>query len=281
VAADAVREMLGLAERGRTVRLLLAVVDGNTAATLAEAASAHEAGAEPLAILKDLLGLVHALTLARVGGSLDERLPEAERALLAPVLERLRFPALHRLWQLLLKGHGEVATAPHPRDALDMALLRAAHAAGLPGPEEIVGLLERGGAAGALPTGQVSRPAAPADFEALVRLFEARNEPMLARLLHDKVACVAFAHGAVTLAAEGPLPRDFAGLVAARLGEWTGAPWTVELAASGGRSLFAEAAARQEEMRASALSDPTVKALLDAFPDGQVTVRPRNEEEAA
>lgn len=41
---------------------------------------------------------------------------------------------LHRLWQLLLKGHDEVRAAPDPLVAAKMALLRVQHAADMPDP---------------------------------------------------------------------------------------------------------------------------------------------------
>ncbi|MFQ3596117.1 MAG: DNA polymerase III subunit gamma/tau, partial [Sphingomonadaceae bacterium] len=281
VTAAAVRDMLGLAERGRTVRLLLAILEADPARALAEVAATHAAGVEPLAVLRDLLDLVHQLTLAKVGGGLDPALPEGDRVLLAPALDGLSFSALHRLWQLLLKGHGEVAAAPQPADALDMAILRLVHAAGLPGPEELAAMLE-GGAAAPAPRQATGRPRTPADFEAVVRLFEANNEPLLARLLHDKVACEAFAPGAITLVATAALPRDFAASVSARLSQWTGEAWQVEIGVGRGATLQDEADARAAQARAAALADPTVRALLDAFPEGRlVAVRGHEEEEAA
>ncbi len=121
-----------------------------------------------------------------------------------------RFPALHRLWQLLLKGLAEVQAAPVPLQAAEMALLRLIHASDLPDPAELVKRLQEGRdlpAAQRLPGGSGERPArastraccasartstvaprrnmprCPTDFEALVTLFRDRMEPRLAHLL--------------------------------------------------------------------------------------------------
>ena len=44
----------------------------------------------------------------------------------------MSFPALHRLWQLFLKGHEEVSRAALPIETAEMAILRAIHASMLP-----------------------------------------------------------------------------------------------------------------------------------------------------
>ncbi len=315
VEAEQVRALLGLAGRGRVTRLLAAILDADARAALAEVDQAHEAGVEPLALLRSLLELVHLLTRAKTSGGLDAALAEADRAVLAPLIDRLAFPALHRLWQLLLKGHQEVAIAPDPAEAAAMAVLRAVHAAGLPGPEALVELLAGGASAGSapsaggpaaaaasdmpgppVPSGEAGPPGLPAppgppaprDFRALVRLFAERGESLLARQLNDKVACTDFAQGAgarsVRLRLLGELPPGFARAVAERLERWTGAPWDVRLDGEGpaGASLFDEERERAAAARDAALADPVVRLFLDSFPEGEfIGVRPDSAEEAA
>lgn len=305
--AEPVRALLGLAGRGRVTRLLAAIVAGEAPAALAELDSAHEAGADPLALLRDLLDLVHQLTRARLGGALDVTLSEADRATLAPLLDRLGFPALHRLWQLLLKGHQEVAAAPDPAAAAAMAVLRAVHAAGLPGPEELVALLAGadlapGARAPASPPPAPPAPASPppsaasppappaavpADFRALVALVAERNDPQLARLLTDKVACLAFESGTVparlVLRPLAELPRDVASGLARQLEAWTGVGWDIRLDAGArdGMSLLQEAEARAAAQRDLALADPTVRALLEGFPEARLVEVVPAEDEAS
>jgi DNA polymerase III subunit gamma/tau len=71
---------------------------------------------------------------------------------------------LHRLWQLLLKGHDEVRTAPDPLVAAQMALLRVLHAAEMPDPGKLAeadrGACRRGSAVPAAGMALVA-PAAP------------------------------------------------------------------------------------------------------------------------
>ncbi len=90
-------------------------------------------------------------------------MPEAERARGAAMAEPLSLPVLARLWQLLLKGVGELGQAPSPRLALEMVLIRTAYAANLPSPADLVKQLQetRPKPAAGVPPPRSGRAAAP------------------------------------------------------------------------------------------------------------------------
>ena len=67
-----------------------------------------------------------------------------EREAYADWAAKLGYAAIHRLWQLLLKGHGEVHSAPMPLEAAEMALLRVIHASELPDPGAMIEKLASG-----------------------------------------------------------------------------------------------------------------------------------------
>ncbi|HRQ61513.1 MAG TPA: DNA polymerase III subunit gamma/tau, partial [Alphaproteobacteria bacterium] len=54
--------------------------------------------------------------------------------------------ALAKTWQILLKGIGEVQSAPSPAAAAEMVLIRLSYAADLPDPADLVRILKEGGA---------------------------------------------------------------------------------------------------------------------------------------
>src|SRR3546814_10833301 len=86
--------------------------------------------------------ICHAVTVAKTGREDEDPAKSAEeRAQLGGWAEQMSFPTLHRLWQLLLKGHDEVANAAMPIEACEMALLRVVPAAGLPDPGELARML--------------------------------------------------------------------------------------------------------------------------------------------
>ena len=161
IAADAVNEMLGLADRLDIYDLFEALMRGEPAAALAQFDEMYRAGADPGLVLQDMAELVHRLTRARVvpAQAEDAALPEAERVRGRKLAEALSLPALTRVWQLVLKGIQEVNTAPSAKPAFEMVLLRIAYAAGLPTPAEAIEQLRAGApAAPAPPPQRISEP---------------------------------------------------------------------------------------------------------------------------
>lgn len=287
VTAAAVADMLGLADRGATRALMALLLEGRGAEALAALRGQYEVGVDPLLVIEALLGLAHATTRVKLGGAEPGRAAE-EAADLKRWADALGMGALHRLWQMLLKGHAEVATAPLPLEAAEMALLRVIHASGLPDPGALVRRLtsEAASVSSPVPTEAAMPDAAraeaparlpappppatiapPTSFAALVALFEARREAGLAACLHDHVRPVRYAPPVLELARAGPLPRDFAPRLVQCLDHWTGLGWRVAIGEEGGLPTLREG---EEARRAAVLDDPAVKALIAAFPAAEL-----------
>jgi DNA polymerase-3 subunit gamma/tau len=144
VGAEQVRDMLGLADRGRVVDLFELVMRGETAAALAALRAQYDAGADPVVVLQDLLELTHWVTRIKITPEAadDVTVPQAERERGRALAEALPMPSLSRAWQMLLKGLGEARSAPTPLAAAEMVLVRLAYAAELPSPAELVRVLQ-------------------------------------------------------------------------------------------------------------------------------------------
>ena len=140
VAAADVRAMLGVAERTRVFDLLETVLKGDAGAALGSLSALYEDGAEPAQILSDMAEAVHVVTRIKAAGAeaADPTLSEAELARAGDLAGRLAMSVLARAWQMLLKGLGEVPTAPRPLVAAEMVLVRLAYAAELPPPDELI-----------------------------------------------------------------------------------------------------------------------------------------------
>jgi DNA polymerase-3 subunit gamma/tau len=294
ITADAIRDMLGLADRGAVRQLFGLALAGDAAGTLAAIGQQYDLGLDPEMLLRALLELVHAITRQRLSPSEDLALSVEERALLADWAQRLSFPVLHRLWQLLLKGLAEVQAAPVPLQAAEMALLRLIHASDLPDPADLLRRLTDGSVGAAAPVTQAPAPAAapvaqlappapatmpaataprdvPADFPALVALFRAHNEARLHHMLTDELRLVTYAPPHLALAAAPRVPRDQLALIGKRLAEWTGQEWQIDISDSSAAPTLREAelagvAARIDAARA----DLGVAALLTAFPEAEI-----------
>jgi DNA polymerase-3 subunit gamma/tau len=295
IVADAVADMLGLADRIAVLDLFEAVMQGRPAAALAITDRAHALGADLGVLLQDLLELTHTLTRLKSVPALRDSpdLPEAERTRGAELADGLSIPLLGRTWQMLLKGIGEVEAAPDRRAAAEMVLIRLCHVADLPPPGDLIRRLTDPGPTAAAPApapadgggrvraaaggGAVAVAAAVperpriATFRDAVAVAAAHRQAMLhAHLLHS-VHLVRFAPPVIELRPEAEAPRDLAAKFAALLGEVTGTRWTVALSAAPGDATLAEqgeaaAAARRTE----AAAHPLVRAVLEAFPGARI-----------
>src|SRR5262249_8949480 len=153
VRAEDVRQMLGLADRTRTIDLFEAVMKGDAAAALKELREQYDTGADPAVALADLAEFTHFVTRLKVVPSVadDVSIAEVERTRGRGFAERLSLRVLSRAWQMLLKGISEVEAAGRPLAAAEMVLVRMAYAADLPTPDEVIRSLaggEGGGAGG-------------------------------------------------------------------------------------------------------------------------------------
>ncbi|RWE34857.1 MAG: DNA polymerase III subunit gamma/tau [Mesorhizobium sp.] len=156
VSAEAVRAMLGLADRARIVDLFEHVMKGDVAAALCEFRAQYDTGADPAAVLTDLAEFNHLVTRLRfVPTAMDDAsLSQDERQRGADFARALSVRVLSRTWQMLLKGIPEVQSSNRPVSAAEMVLIRLAHAADLPTLDEALRSLESGASA----TGAAPRP---------------------------------------------------------------------------------------------------------------------------
>jgi DNA polymerase-3 subunit gamma/tau len=160
IGEQAVRDMLGIADRSLLFDLLEAVLSGAAPAALDKMAALYAGGADPVMVLQDLLELTHFLTRLKLVPSAGEGDPlvEGDRARGLPLAAKLSMPVLARSWQMLLKGLGEVQIAPSPLQAAEMVLVRLAYVADLPPPGEIVKAVSEGRALPTAPRGAAAAP---------------------------------------------------------------------------------------------------------------------------
>jgi DNA polymerase III subunit gamma/tau len=145
VSVAAIADMMGLADRALTLDLMGEIIGGETGKALTRVDDMVLRGADPVAVMKDLLDHCYQISRADLLGSSAQFDDAGE------VVTRYHGLAgqsgtgkLARLWQMLLKADQDIRHAPDSRDALAMAVIRLAHAAHLPGPEEAAALF-RGG----------------------------------------------------------------------------------------------------------------------------------------
>ena len=134
------RALLGLADRGRIFDLFDLIMGGKVSDALAEFEAQYVMGADPAVMLADMAELTHWLTRLKFVPAAQEDIAFSaqlrERGVAAA--EALSTRILSRVWQVLLVGADEVARAGNARAAAEMVLIRLAHLADMPTPEELI-----------------------------------------------------------------------------------------------------------------------------------------------
>ncbi|MEE2980899.1 MAG: DNA polymerase III subunit gamma/tau, partial [Pseudomonadota bacterium] len=310
VEEDALRHMLGLADRAQVFDLFEAVMAGEAGRALDELARQYSAGVDPVVVLQDLLELAHWLTRVKVVPDATEgvAVAEAERRRGADLAARLSMPVLARTWQMLLKGLGEARFAPNALAAAEMVLVRLAYVADLPAPVDVVKAAKSddaapmtpvqpvvtpapviqpsrdngGGATQAalapvpnpepVPEPEPAQPTGPASFEAVATLVESKGEM---RLLSDLRACVHlvdFEPGRIEFRPNAGAPKELANDLSQKLSRWTGERWIAVVSGEAGAPTLDEQQAADHARRiAEAGEHPLVAAVLETFADAKVT----------
>lgn len=292
VKSETVRDMLGLADRTQTIALFEAVMAGRTPEALELFRTLYGYGADPVQVTNDLLEHCHAASVAKMLGPNATRLPNDQAQKLAALGAVISAGTLSRVWQMLLKALDEVRRAPNPADAVEMAIVRLAYAADLPGPEEALKALRDGepvgggpasrgpsggggggGASAQLAARPVAAPAMPdpQSFEQVVALIGEKREVGLQMDVERFVRPVAFKPGAITYESVDGAPVDLARKLSSRLKEWTGRTWLIAANGQGGGETMIEVDRRKRAAeRAEVEADPFVKAIMEAFPGAKL-----------
>ena len=303
VSEEAVKGMLGFADRAANLVLCRHLLRGEMPSALAAFAAMLNVGADPLQVLQDMAELVHRLTRAQIVApeSASDDLPEAEKKLIVE-LSDIKIPALTRAWQILLKGLGEVQNAPQPATAAEMVLIRLAYAAPLPTPADLIKQMREqaaraesqnssppapngGGSisryAGGGETAQfVSSPApviqevalpAPTTFREVVALFAANREGGLYAELCHFVHPVRVSVGKIEVRLEKKASANLISRAGQCLNEWTGRRWMIAVVDEAGDKTLAEEDQEIEAKRhARAAAHPLMAAVRAAFPEAKL-----------
>jgi DNA polymerase-3 subunit gamma/tau len=307
IEAEAVRRMLGLVDHTEIYTLLDHILAGEIVPALQLTRQLFQSSADPLLLAQDLLRAAHAVTRTKVAGEDDPGAAPSERDKRRAIAEKISIGNLSRLWQMLLKGIGEIQTASNSLMALEMVLIRIAYAADLPNPAQLAEQIAAtpppppGGSrvTSAIGTAPImTRAIGTADsnlavqpmtvpstevtqslhsFAEVVQLFATKREMILYHDLYNHTHVVQFAPGKLELRI-GPNARQAnVGQIGKLLQEWTGLRWIVSVSNQPGEPSLAEQdRAKQAALTADVTSRPEIQAVLLAFPGAKVVqVRPR------
>jgi DNA polymerase-3 subunit gamma/tau len=303
VTAATIRDMLGLADRAQTISLFEQVMRGEAGPAIETFRTLYGYGANPDQVMLDLLDHCHGASVAKAIGPAALIMPKDQAQRLAAVGAAVSAGTLSRLWQLTLKAYEEVRRAPDAAAAADMAIIRLAYAADLPGPEEALKRLQAGDApaatpgpsgGGSAPSGggsggggsvsavarnmaqpqpqSSSEPVAVLNtFEDMLALIDRKRDISLKLDVERFVRPISFRTGAIEYEAAPGAPNNLAQRLVGRLKEWTGERWLIAAQGGGGAESLWERQKREErEVRAQIEQDPFVLAVMATFPGAEI-----------
>ena len=276
VSAARVREMLGLADKGAGRRLFESVLAGQGPDILQSVDEQYALGVEPANLVKQLLQIVHRVTVTQIG-AIPDIVDDSEREQLATWSKALQPGQLHRLWQLLLKTHEETLAAPEPLIAAKMGLLRAMHAHDLPDPGELLSKIRSLQDAAPKPADKGSKPVekgqngTESQLKALIESLKASGAHHAANVMALQVRPIRLSDSELVFSRDPKFKDDIVPLLKDALASATGSRWKIELEREGGApSLVERQEAEDRESRNRMMAHPLVKATLAAFPDAEL-----------
>ncbi|MBD3771694.1 MAG: DNA polymerase III subunit gamma/tau [Rhodobacterales bacterium] len=274
VTGAAVRDMLGLGDRGRLMDAFEKAIAGEAKAALEEVQDQVRGGADPAVVLKDLLEIAADISIAQATG--DDYQPggpadwvERTRAM----AQRLTPAEASRTWQILLSGYNVLQVAPDPATALNMVILRLVASAGLPSPEEAARMIAEGKASPGKSEAQSEAPPGAGgldSFDSILAHLTALREINLQFEMERYVKPGPISYGHFTCELEPAAPSDVLARLKSFLERQTGDDWVVEQIRGGAETVrAAEIRTRQERFDAAA-AHPIIAAALKSLPGATI-----------
>ena len=212
-------------------------------------------------------------------------------------------PTLGKTWQILLKGLGEVQSAPTPQSAAEMVIIRLSYAADLPDPADLLKRLKDQGESftetgGGPPQPSMSQPETtpvarsvsggspvsvpqpqPASttetalhsFEDVIAVLENTGEVLLAGNLYHCAHLVKFEQGRIEIRPSEKAPQKMTQDLGKKLGEITNQRWVVSVSGAAGQPTLAQQLqALKDKETAEILQMPIIREVMQAFPDAEL-----------
>ncbi len=296
VVAEAVRNMLGLVDRGRLFQLLDALFSGHITQVLEEVRNLQNLGGDSIVILSELLDLTYWITCIKVTPTLvnDQTWPLSDREQGVEIAQKISLGNLSRAWQVLSKGYEEVMRSPLPTQATEMVLIRLCHLSDFPNAADLVTLIqnkESGSGAGMRAMPVISQPVvnsslpsraqdssqtmpkdvvkqqSPTSFEEVLSIVATSREPLLYSYLMQDVHLVSFEPYQINLRLNNRAPKNLPKELEALLLRTTGDMWqVVPCEAEGQATLIDQHKSKQQQLEAASLNHPVVQEIITAFP---------------
>lgn len=299
VRTDIVKNMIGLADRNQVFELFENLATGKVDKVITNLQEQYKNGANPTTLLQDLINITHMLAKARIIPSSinDISLTENERDFCNKMSPVVSIAVLSKIWQMMIKGLGELQVAPVQIDALEMILIRVAFSANLPTPYELLNDVKKNSslgnsrpfeaAAGAPqkapepmavnpvikeePTQEKTNSGIFKSAEDLVAYLEANRKMLVSYAIKNDVTIHEFSDGFMKMTISDKIHPDFIMNLHKILAEATGKEWKIDILRGHlGETIADKERAKSEEEKRSIMEYPLVKAIMAEFKGAKI-----------
>lgn len=289
VRTDIVKEMLGMADRGQAFEIFEKLLSGDMPELVKELQEVYKNGANPTAVLNDLINITHLLTkvLLIPAFANNENLSETEKSFLKETSAKTNIALLSKIWQMLIKGLNELQTAPVPIDALEMILIRIAYSANLPTPAELLESIKKKSnlkqqnfavttAVNSLAAKneKPSLPQVKSRFDKVtdfIAYLEKNKQARLVYMMKNDIEVVEFGNGVMKFKATERISSDFMTSINKFLETSTGQKWSLDIISGDVILSIANIENAQKEAdKKNVAENPLVKAILDEFKGAKI-----------
>lgn len=281
VKTDVVKKMLGLADRSQTLTLFEKLIKGDMEAVLNDIAEQYKNGATPMIILQDLINITHDVAKIKIVPSqLDSTsLSEIEKQTFASLSNICSLAILSKIWQMLIKGIGEINLAPSSVEALEMILLRVAYSASLPTPIELLNEVKKNSNLNAVQTtsveiekknniiiNQTVNHQTFNTIEDLLQYLEQTRKALIEYSVKNEVSIESFSNGEISMRISPHLHQDFIMNLHKILTEATSKQWKINIIKGElGETIADKEKTIVEAKKKNVAEYPLVKKILEEF----------------
>tara|TARA_Y100000590_G_scaffold429813_1_gene542755 strand:+ start:65 stop:1753 length:1689 start_codon:yes stop_codon:yes gene_type:complete len=140
-----IRQMLGMADRSKTLSLLELIFRGSHAESIVQLKKMIDEGIDPSNFLNDLLESIYFIQQKKNIGNFDSDLSisESEKEIISKISKNVDMTTLIIFWQFILKALDELTMVSSPILSLEMLVLRLAHLKNMPSYENVLESLEK------------------------------------------------------------------------------------------------------------------------------------------
>lgn len=139
LSAETVENMLGLADRSKTVDLFEILLQGDFPNSLKIFEDFYAHSSDISQLVADLMVVTHKTTISKLLNNYEvDGYSHSQQEKITSIAQKIPLSALVRLWQILVKGNAEINLSSSPKMAFEMLLAKICHMAALPNLQQVL-----------------------------------------------------------------------------------------------------------------------------------------------